>query len=165
MRRAPGGPVRLFNGHDGEWLARIAILRRDRASLVVERVLRPQAGEPDLWLAFAVLKRDATDLVAQKATELGIAALLPVLTERTNAVRVNAARLAAIAIEAAEQSERLTVPAIHELAAPRPPPSLLARRAAAVRRHRAPARAARPVMRWARGSADRPRRRFHGCGA
>ncbi len=72
--------------------------------------------EPDLWLVFALLKRDATDLVVQKATELGVAALQPVLTERGNTQRMNADRLAAIAIEAAEQSERLTVP----VAAPAP---------------------------------------------
>ncbi len=113
MRRAPGEAVRVFNGSGGEWLARIAALRRDRATLVIERQLRPQAAESDLWLVFALLKRDATDLLAQKATELGASALLPVLSERTNATRVNEARLAAIATEAAEQSERLTVPRIH----------------------------------------------------
>ncbi len=112
MRRAVGEPACLFNGRDGEWLSRILTLRRDRASLAVQHQLRPQVPEPDLWLAFALLKRDATDLLAQKATELGAAALLPVMTERTNAARVNAARLRAIAVEAAEQSERLTVPAI-----------------------------------------------------
>jgi 16S rRNA (uracil1498-N3)-methyltransferase len=62
---------------------------------------------------FAVLKRDTTDLVVQKATELGVSALLPVFTERTNAGRVNLDRLRSIAVEAAEQSERLTVPALH----------------------------------------------------
>jgi 16S rRNA (uracil1498-N3)-methyltransferase len=80
-------------------------------------MLRAQAAEPDLWLIFALLKRDATDLVVQKATELGVSALWPVLTARTGAQRVNLTRLHAIALEAAEQSERLTVPAIHE---PRP---------------------------------------------
>ena len=111
MRRAPGDPVRLFNGRDGEFSARIETIRRDRANLHVDRRLRPQAPEPDLWLVFALLKRDATDLVVQKATELGVAALLPVITERSNAHRMNADRLTAIAIEAAEQCERLTVPA------------------------------------------------------
>ncbi len=67
----------------------------------------------DIWLVFALLKRDTTDLTVQKATELGVAALLPVFTERTNAARVNEDRLRATAIEAAEQSERLTVPLIH----------------------------------------------------
>jgi 16S rRNA (uracil1498-N3)-methyltransferase len=107
MRRGPGDAVRLFNGRDGEFGAHIETIRRDRALLRVERQLRPQAPEPDLWLVFALLKRDATDLVVQKATELG----------------VNTARLAAIAIEAAEQSERLTVPDLHE---PRPLDDLLA---------------------------------------
>jgi 16S rRNA (uracil1498-N3)-methyltransferase len=112
MRCAIGGTVRVFNGTDGEWQARITRLRRDAVRLAVERQTRPQAAEPDVWLAFALLKRDATDLVVQKATELGAAALLPVLTARVNAARVNLARLAAIATEAAEQSERLAVPRI-----------------------------------------------------
>jgi 16S rRNA (uracil1498-N3)-methyltransferase len=112
MRQATGAALRVFNGRDGEWQARIGQLRKDRGGLVVERLLRPQAAEPDLWLVFAALKRDAMDLVAQKATELGAAALLPVFTERTNAGRVNAERLAAIATEAAEQSERLSVPVV-----------------------------------------------------
>jgi 16S rRNA (uracil1498-N3)-methyltransferase len=122
MRRASGDRVRLFNGRDGEFSARIATIRRDRASLVVEHRLHAQTGEPDLWLVFALLKRDATDLVVQKATELGATALLPVVTERTIAHRVNEARLAAIAIEASEQCERLTVPRLHP---PRPLMELL----------------------------------------
>jgi 16S rRNA (uracil1498-N3)-methyltransferase len=112
MRRAAGDTVLLFNGSDGEWLARIMALRRDRARLVVEARTRGQAAEPDLWLAFALLKREATELVVQKATELGAAALLPVITSRTNAPRLRPERLAAIATEAAEQCERLTVPRI-----------------------------------------------------
>jgi 16S rRNA (uracil1498-N3)-methyltransferase len=117
MRRGSGDGVRLFNGRDGEFGARIGTIRRDRATLLVEHSLRAQVPEPDLWLAFALLKRDATDLVVQKATELGVAALLPVITDRTNAHRVNEERLAAIAVEAAEQSERLTVPRLYQ---PRP---------------------------------------------
>jgi 16S rRNA (uracil1498-N3)-methyltransferase len=112
MRREPGDAITLFNGADGEWLAHIVMLRRDSAALVVDRLLRPQVPEPDLWLLFAPLKRDATDLLVQKATELGVAVLTPVLTERVNTARVNLDRLAAIATEAAEQSGRLTVPHI-----------------------------------------------------
>jgi 16S rRNA (uracil1498-N3)-methyltransferase len=123
MRRAVGDGVRLFNGADGEWQARILALHRNRARLGVACQLRPQAAEPDLWLAFALLRRDATDLVVQKATELGAAVLLPVLTTRTNAGRVNLARLTAIATEAAEQCERLTVP---HVAPPQPLAGLLA---------------------------------------
>jgi 16S rRNA (uracil1498-N3)-methyltransferase len=123
MRRGPGDALLVFNGRDGEFGARIEAIRRDRASLRIEHRTRVQTPEePDLWLAFALLKRDATDLVVQKATELGIAALHPVLTERGNTHRMNADRLTAIAIEAAEQSERLTVP---ELRPPRPLAALL----------------------------------------
>ncbi|HVY17286.1 MAG TPA: 16S rRNA (uracil(1498)-N(3))-methyltransferase [Rhodopila sp.] len=112
MRRSPGDDIHLFNGHDGEWSARIETLGRGKGLFRVDRLLRPQAGDTDVWLAFALLKRDTTDLVVQKATELGVAALLPVVTERTNAARVNEDRLRAIAVEAAEQSERMTVPMI-----------------------------------------------------
>jgi len=112
MRRAAGDLVHLFNGRDGEWACRIAVVSRGKASFAVENLARVQVADGDLWLAFAVLKRDATDLVVQKATELGASVLLPVLSERTNAGRVNLGRLKAIAIEAAEQSERLTVPSI-----------------------------------------------------
>jgi 16S rRNA (uracil1498-N3)-methyltransferase len=122
MRRRSGDAVRLFNGRDGEFVAQIEAIRCDRATLLVGHSLRPQSPEPDLWLVFALLKRDATDLVVQKATELGVAALVPVITERTNAHRVNEARLAAIAVEASEQCERLTVPSLH---APRPLAKLL----------------------------------------
>ncbi|MBW8268246.1 16S rRNA (uracil(1498)-N(3))-methyltransferase [Caldovatus aquaticus] len=110
LRRAVGDPVRLFNGRDGEWAARIAALRKDRAAFVVERQLRPAAPEPDIRLLVAAIKRDAMDWIAEKATELGAALIQPVFTRRTVAGRVNTSRLAAIAREAAEQCGRLTVP-------------------------------------------------------
>lgn len=124
MRRAVGDTVCLFNGRDGAWTARIAELRRNATEFVVETRICPQESEqdPDIWLAFALLKRDATDLVMEKATELGIAAIWPVTTARTNASRVNLDRLQAIAVEAAEQCERLSVPTLH---APRPLAGLL----------------------------------------
>jgi 16S rRNA (uracil1498-N3)-methyltransferase len=112
MRRAVGDPVHLFNGSDGEWSCLIASLSRGRAAFAVETLVRPQSDDTDLWLMFAVLKRDTTDFIVQKATELGVSALLPVFTERTNAGRVNLDRLRAIATEAAEQCERLTIPVL-----------------------------------------------------
>ena len=114
MRAAAGEQLALFNGRDGEWCARIERLGRGEADLVVEGQLRPQAPEPDLWLAFAAIKRAPIDLIAEKATELGAARLLPVFTSRTQSARVNIGRLAAIASEAAEQCGRLTVPEIAE---------------------------------------------------
>lgn len=113
MRCRAGEAILLFNGHDGEFSALIETPVRGTVTLRVQRQVRPQADEPDLWLAFALLKRDATDLVVQKATELGVAELHPVITAHGNTHRMNAARLNAIVIEAAEQSERLVVPALH----------------------------------------------------
>ena len=123
MRRAVGDEVCVFNGRDGEWRAHISALRRDRIAFRLEAQLRPQAPEDDLWLVFALLKRDTTDLVVEKATELGASLIQPVITDRTNAARVNEARLLAIATEAAEQCERLTIP---EVRSPRPLPDMLA---------------------------------------
>jgi 16S rRNA (uracil1498-N3)-methyltransferase len=113
LRQAAGAPIRLFNGREGEFAASIAGLRKDRLSFAVGPQTRAQQAEPDLWLVFSLLKRDATDLVVQKATELGASALVPVFCARTNAARINEDRLRAIAMEAAEQSERLTLPALH----------------------------------------------------
>jgi 16S rRNA (uracil1498-N3)-methyltransferase len=114
LRHQQGDPIRVFNGTDGEYAASITLLRKSHLELTLGAQLRRQAPEPDCWLVFALLKRDATDLVVQKATELGVSAILPVITERTNAARVNLDRLRAIATEAAIQSERLTIPDIRE---------------------------------------------------
>jgi 16S rRNA (uracil1498-N3)-methyltransferase len=76
----------------------------------VEVISRPQDVGPDLWLAFAPVKR--ADFLAEKASELGVAALLPVMTDHTDVRRVNVERLQAHAIEAAEQCSRLSVPPI-----------------------------------------------------
>ena len=89
MRRSAGDTVCVFNGRDGEFGGRIESIRRDRAALRIEQQLRVQAQEPDIWLLFALLKRDATDLVVRAATELGVADLHPVITERSNTHRVN----------------------------------------------------------------------------
>jgi len=112
MRRAVGAPVRLFNGRDGEWQAHIEALERGAARLLVAEQLRAQKPEPDVWLLFAPLKRAANELVVEKATELGAARLMPVRTAFTQTERLNLERLRAIATEAAEQSERLSVPEI-----------------------------------------------------
>ncbi len=73
-----------------------------------------QAGVPDIWLAFAPVKKTPSDYLVQKATELGVSCLLPVFTRRTIVTRINEERMAANAIEAAEQSARLSVPEIRE---------------------------------------------------
>src|SRR5258707_2458872 len=110
MRRVAGAPLLLFNGRDGEWRATLALRGKKAALATVGERTREQAAEPDLWLCFAPIKRARIDYIAEKATELGVAVLQPVLTQHTAVDRVNVERLRANAIEAAEQTERLTVP-------------------------------------------------------
>jgi 16S rRNA (uracil1498-N3)-methyltransferase len=112
LRLAAGTPVAAFNAQDGEWLCRVGETGRSRTSLLVERRLRPAEPEADLWLVFAPVKRARLDWLVEKATELGVAALLPVWTRHTQSERLNLDRLRAHAIAAAEQSERLSVPAL-----------------------------------------------------
>lgn len=114
MRAQMGDAVALFNGRDGEWQSQIASEGRRAVDLRVTNRLRAQSPEPDLWLAFAPIKRGRIDFVAAKATELGVSRLIPVMTARTQVSRVNRERLRANAVEAAEQCERLTVPKISD---------------------------------------------------
>lgn len=112
LRASPDDVLTLFNGLDGEWLGRIEALSRGAASVRLVECRRDQSAGPDLWLCFAPLKRAATDFVVAKATELGVSALQPVTTRHSETARVNLDRLHAIAVEAAEQTERLDVPAV-----------------------------------------------------
>ncbi len=116
MRAEAGAAVALFNGRDGEWLARIEAAGKRSLVLLPERLLRPQAPEPDLWLLFAPVKRLRIDIIIEKATELGVSVLAPVFTRHTAMTRVNEERLRAIAVEAAEQCERLSVPEVRPAA-------------------------------------------------
>ena len=113
LRRGVGDAVLVFNARDGEWAGRITALRKDRCRIAVETPSRAPGPEPDLRLLVAALKRDAMEWLVEKATELGVAAIHPVLTRRSVADRVNQVRLAAIARSAAEQCERLSLPVIH----------------------------------------------------
>ena len=114
LRLKAGDPVTLFNGRDGEWLGDIDGVGKGWASISVSEKLRDQQAGPDLWLLFSPLKRSATDLVIQKATELGTARIQPVFTERTNTERLKQDRALATALEAAEQCERLDLPEVGE---------------------------------------------------
>jgi len=114
MRLTDGTRLGVFNGRDGEWSATLAVAGKSRCAVVPQALLRGQAASPDVHLLCAPIKRQAFDLVVQKATELGVAAIRPVLTERTVPERVNLDRLRTISVEAAEQCERLDLPAVHE---------------------------------------------------
>ena len=114
LRMKEGGELLLFDGRSGEWLARIAEAGKKRMALVVERRTREAEAIPDVWLAFAPVKRSQTDWLIEKATELGAARLIPVTTQRTVVERVKLERLRAIAVEAAEQCGRTVLPQIGE---------------------------------------------------
>ena len=114
MRAALGDALRVFDGVSGEWRAAVTKISRKSVTLTLVEQTRPQAPEPDAWLCFALLKRAKTDMVVEKATELGVSVIQPIITARTNADHVNLERLRSIAIEAAEQCERLAVPEIRQ---------------------------------------------------
>ena len=115
MRCAKGDQILVFNGRDGEWQAEIETLSKKQARLFLRHQTRQQTNLPDLWLIFALIKNARIDFIIQKATEMGVAKLLPIITKRTQGGRhrrVNLTRLHANAVEAAEQCGLLQVPEI-----------------------------------------------------
>lgn len=114
LRLGAGGALRVFNAADGEWRARVSAKTKRGMNVRVEEFLRAPRAAPDLDLLFAPVKRHATDLIVEKATELGVRRIHPVITQRTIAETVRLDRLRAIAREAAEQTERFDAPEICE---------------------------------------------------
>lgn len=114
MRLGLGDELRVFNGRDGEWRARLRESGKRGRRLAVEARTRAQSAGPDLDLIVALVKRPRLETIVEKAAELGARRVRPVVTERSNTLRVNRARLTAIAVEAAEQTGRLDVPRIHD---------------------------------------------------
>jgi 16S rRNA (uracil1498-N3)-methyltransferase len=114
MRVNVGDRLRLFNGRDGEWEARVETVGKRDVVLLAEMQTRPQTVGPDLDLLVALVKRTRMDVIAEKAAELGARRLRPVITERSIADRTNVERLTAIAIEAAEQCLRVELPQVME---------------------------------------------------
>lgn len=113
LRLKLGQAVLIFNGRDGEWRAVLSEARKKSATLHVEDQIRLQTNGPDIAYLFAPLKRSRLDYMVQKATELGVASLQPVITQHTIAERVNVERMKANVIEASEQCGILRVPAVH----------------------------------------------------
>lgn len=114
MRLRAGEPVKLFDGESGEWLAEVREIGKRALTVEVLRQLRALEPVPDLWLCAAPIKKGRIDWVAEKAAELGVARLVPVLTARTVVDRLNGDRLRAHMIEAAEQCGRTAVPTLAE---------------------------------------------------
>lgn len=110
MRVKAGDPVLLFDGASGEWLARAGAIRKRDLVLTCERRTRPLEPVPDFWLCAAPIRKGRIDLIAEKACELGVARLVPVLTRRSVVDKLNGERLRAHMIEAAEQCGRTALP-------------------------------------------------------
>lgn len=114
MRMAPGDPVKLFDDVTGEWLATATQVGRRDLTVDVSTQLRPREPVPDLWLCAAPLKKGRVDWLAEKACELGVDRLVPVVTARTIVDKLKTDRLRAHMIEAAEQCARTALPTIAE---------------------------------------------------
>ena len=109
MRLKPGDQLLTFDGTSGEWLAEIGEASKKRMSLAVLQPTRPQEKIPDLWLAFAPVKKGRVDWLVEKAVELGVARLLPVITQRTIVDKLNLDRMRAHIVEATEQCGRTSL--------------------------------------------------------
>ena len=118
MRLQPGDLFSAFNGRDGEWTVRLKSLNKKEGVFLPESQTKKQQNPPRLVLCPALIKKDPMDFILQKATEIGVTAIYPLITERTVVSRLNMDRARAILSEAAEQSERLTVPEVFEPASP-----------------------------------------------
>ncbi|TCD04963.1 16S rRNA (uracil(1498)-N(3))-methyltransferase [Erythrobacteraceae bacterium CFH 75059] len=123
MRLGPGDAVVLCDDETGEWSARVIQADRRHIALEVVENMRGREATPDFWLCAALLKKDRYDLVLEKATELGVAAIRPLLTRRCVAGQLNLARARTVVVEAAEQCARTALPRLHT---PEPLPALLA---------------------------------------
>ncbi|HVF93220.1 MAG TPA: 16S rRNA (uracil(1498)-N(3))-methyltransferase [Sphingomonas sp.] len=114
MRMKPGDPLKLFDDATGEWLAIASDVGKRSVTLDVTTHLRARDAVPDLWLCAAPLKKGRIDWLVEKACELGVDRLVPVLTRRTVVDRLNLDRLRAHLVEAAEQCDRTALPALVE---------------------------------------------------
>ncbi|MFA4994069.1 MAG: 16S rRNA (uracil(1498)-N(3))-methyltransferase [Bdellovibrionales bacterium] len=112
LRLKSGDIVRLFNGRDGEFSGNIANIGKNKVEIKVQKQTRPQQAGSDLWLCCAPIKKTHFDFLLEKATELGVSEIQSILTQHTQVREINANRAYSICREAAEQSDRLSVPAV-----------------------------------------------------
>lgn len=114
MRVAPGDAVVLCDDVTGEWAARVEVSGKRDVELEVVGRLRPREAVPDFWLVPALLKKDRFDWVLEKATELGVGEIHPLVTRRCVADKLNLERARALTAEAAEQCARTALPVLNE---------------------------------------------------
>ena len=112
MRVAPGDAVILCDDVTGEWAAEVVEAGKRHVLLQPRDHQRPREAVPDFWLCPALLKKDRFDLVLEKATELGVDRILPVITRRCVADKLNAERAETVVTEAAEQCARTALPEV-----------------------------------------------------
>jgi 16S rRNA (uracil1498-N3)-methyltransferase len=112
LRLAPGAELRLLDDRTGEWAARVTEAGRRAVSVEVGALIRARETVPDCWLVASPLRPERFQLTVEKATELGIARIIPLLTERTQHHHPNLARLRAHMVEAAEQCGRTALPTL-----------------------------------------------------
>lgn len=112
MRLGVGDEISVFNGRDGEWVARLAEVTKKAVRIELARQERPQTDTKGPTLVVALIKRTALEYIIEKATELGVSTIQLVVTRRSSGVHTNVERLQSIATEAAEQTERLDVPGV-----------------------------------------------------
>lgn len=110
LRMGPEDHILVFDGRHGEWLARLDEIAKKSATLLVESQVREQTAAGKVVYAFAPLKHARLDYLVQKAVEMGACELAPVITRRTQVTRINAERMRANVIEAAEQCGILSLP-------------------------------------------------------
>ena len=115
MRRKLSDIVSLFNGQDGEFLAEIVDISKNNTQLLVKEKSKDQQNSPNLTLLYAPVKNAKNEFIVQKATEIGVKAIQPIITKFTIKDKTNSDKLKIVAIEAAEQCERLDIPTIHEI--------------------------------------------------
>lgn len=114
LRLAEGAELLVFNGRDGEWLARVSARTKKAVRLQAIEQTRPQPPASDLVYCFAPLKQARLDYLVQKAVEMGVGVLQPVITQHTQVPKIGADRFAANAMEAAEQCGILAIPEVRE---------------------------------------------------
>ena len=114
MRAVVGDVVILCDDVTGEWAAQVVSVGKREVGLEPAEQLRPREPVPDFWLCAALLKKDRFDLVLEKASELGVRRLQPVLARRCVADKLNLERARAIVTEAAEQCARTALPELAE---------------------------------------------------
>lgn len=114
MRCSKGEIIKCFNSNDGEFLSQIKELHKNKTIVeTIEQIRKPQK-ESDIWLLFVPLKKDKTDFVVEKAVELGVSKIIPVLSSRANVKQIKTDRYVLQATEAAEQCGRLSIPEVDQ---------------------------------------------------